>query len=137
MFKPTKQCRATVLPSAPTHDVRDHACMSLGDLIRQARDRKKISQRALARKLGVSNGAVSQWEAGIAKPQVENLIGLRMVLDLELPVPGASGSPYPGEFVEDLDELALLGFWRSLKDPAERRLVLRMLWTAKERPSAA
>ena len=47
---------------------------SIGDRIRGARRGARISQGALARHLGVTAGAVAQWErAGGTKPRIERL----------------------------------------------------------------
>lgn len=40
-----------------------------------------MSQVALAARLNVTQGAVSQWEQGLTKPSIDNLIRMAMVFD--------------------------------------------------------
>ena len=49
--------------------------------IRKIRERKKISQGSLAALIGVTQGAVSQWESGKTTPTAQNIIDLARILD--------------------------------------------------------
>ena len=49
--------------------------------ITEQRKKKKITQGQLAEKLGVTQGAVSQWENGLSFPDVRLLVKLSEVLD--------------------------------------------------------
>ena len=49
--------------------------------IRKIRERKKISQESLAAMIGVTQGAVSQWESGKTMPTAQNIIDLARILD--------------------------------------------------------
>lgn len=44
--------------------------------LKEIRKQHHISQIELAQGIGVTQGAVSQWESGIAKPTLENLIAI-------------------------------------------------------------
>jgi len=44
---------------------------AMGDRIREARTKKGLSQKALAMQLGVSAGAVGQWEIGQTSPTLD------------------------------------------------------------------
>ncbi|MDO4809520.1 MAG: helix-turn-helix transcriptional regulator, partial [Eubacteriales bacterium] len=44
-----------------------------GSAIRQLREKKKLTQEALAEKLGVSGKAVSRWETGKGYPDISLL----------------------------------------------------------------
>lgn len=44
--------------------------------LKAIRKQHHISQIELAQGIGVTQGAVSQWESGIAKPTLENLIAI-------------------------------------------------------------
>lgn len=55
--------------------------MNLGDNIRRARQKRGLTQSALAEQLGVSDRAVSRWETNAASPDV-NLLA-RLALSLE------------------------------------------------------
>ena len=47
--------------------------MYIGEMIRQYRERKEITQKDLAEKLNVTPQAVSRWENGISMPDVDVL----------------------------------------------------------------
>lgn len=48
--------------------------------IRKIRERKKISQESIAAQIGVTQGAVSQWESGNTMPTAQNIIDLARIL---------------------------------------------------------
>lgn len=102
--------------------------MELNDVIRMLRAQRKLTQRALAAEIGVTHGAVAQWERGDTVPTVENLRAMSRVLGFSLKGPAMPGAPYRGEFVDDADELALLGFWRGLSEK-QRGVMLGVLKT--------
>ena len=54
----------------------------LAERIRRTRKLKGISQAALAATVGVSQGAVSQWEQGIAEPKSRQIALLSDALDV-------------------------------------------------------
>jgi transcriptional regulator with XRE-family HTH domain len=56
--------------------------MEIATVIREGRRKKRLSQRALATKLGVSAGAVGQWETGATNPSISNRVDLASVLDV-------------------------------------------------------
>lgn len=49
--------------------------------IRKIRERKKMSQESIAALIGVTQGAVSQWESGKTMPTAQNIIDLARILD--------------------------------------------------------
>ena len=49
--------------------------------IRKIRKRRKMSQESLASLIGVTQGAVSQWESGKTMPTAQNIIDLARILD--------------------------------------------------------
>lgn len=56
--------------------------MTLGQMIRDARIKKKISQQELANRIGVTKGAVSQWETGHGAPKRSNAAPLAKELGI-------------------------------------------------------
>ena len=56
----------------------------IGDRIREERVRSGISQRELARRLGLSASMISQIESGLSKPSVGTLYAIVTELDLSL-----------------------------------------------------
>lgn len=49
---------------------------SLGEVLRDHRERCKMTQELVAEKLGVSRQAVSKWEQGKTEPSTTNLVKL-------------------------------------------------------------
>lgn len=56
--------------------------MKIGSRIRESREQKALSQSELARRLGVSQPTVSDWENGKTEPSVDNLRTLAVELDV-------------------------------------------------------
>ena len=54
------------------------------DVIREARQRKFLTQEELAQELHVTQAAVSQWENGITVPQTRDLLKLAEVLEVSV-----------------------------------------------------
>jgi transcriptional regulator with XRE-family HTH domain len=57
----------------------------LGEAIRKARGTMRLSQEELARKVGVTQAAIGQWEAGATYPSRNHLPALVKVLNLNVP----------------------------------------------------
>tara|TARA_Y100001938_G_C8087780_1_gene433092 strand:- start:2258 stop:2473 length:216 start_codon:yes stop_codon:yes gene_type:complete len=55
-----------------------------GSYLAEMRREKGLSQRALAKEIGVSQPACQAWETGKAKPSLKNLFSLQEVLGLDL-----------------------------------------------------
>ena len=106
--------------------------MGIGDLLRQERQRRGVSQSALARRTGVPQPALSRIENGSEVPSLERFgrilagIGLRMELGLE-PLATARGDGAhrqaisrltPGERIEQA--AAWGSFARELRGKASR-----------------
>lgn len=56
--------------------------MKIGHRIKESREGKSMSQGELARRLGVSQPSVSDWENGKTEPSVENMRTLAVELDV-------------------------------------------------------
>lgn len=54
----------------------------LGEKIRQLRKQKGYSQEQLARKLSITQGAVSQWEKNITTPAADQLKSLAEIFEI-------------------------------------------------------
>lgn len=70
----------------PAHQGTDtyEGLEGIGDRLRQERKRAGISQRELARRLGLSASMISQIESGLSKPSVGTLYAIVTELDLSL-----------------------------------------------------
>ena len=58
--------------------------MALSDNIRCRRTELKLSQEAVAERLGVSRQAVSKWETGQSEPSAEKLMELATLFEISL-----------------------------------------------------
>lgn len=58
--------------------------MTTGELIKQARMRKKMSQRELAEKLGVSASMIGQYESDLRNPKLDTLQRIANALDVPI-----------------------------------------------------
>lgn len=56
---------------------------SLGEALREERERCKMTQEFVAQHVGVSRQAVSKWEQGASEPSTTNLIKLAKLYDVD------------------------------------------------------
>ena len=54
----------------------------IGQMIRLARMKKGMTQADLAENIGVSQGAVGQWEQGMTIPRPKHIVRLSSLLDI-------------------------------------------------------
>ncbi len=64
--------------------VYNHNPKSFGDRIRHFRERQKITQDELARRIGLQASWISHFETGNRSPGIENLIRLAQGLDVAM-----------------------------------------------------
>jgi transcriptional regulator with XRE-family HTH domain len=67
-------------PVTPQHLAR---MQKFGDLLRDARERKDLTQQQVADALGVTRSAVNQWESGETRPKGQRLADLARILSLD------------------------------------------------------
>ena len=70
--------------SPPSPDNPPTSATTLGQRIRARRDAVGLTQEKLATACGVSRAAVAQWEAGVTKPSLDNLVKAAEVLGVWL-----------------------------------------------------
>ncbi|WP_414653332.1 helix-turn-helix domain-containing protein [Geminicoccus sp.] len=112
--------------SATKRELGHLSGMDVGERIRLARTRQKLSQRDVAKRLGVSPSAVAQWESGNTKPSHDNLTKMAMIFDLDYErlisnIPGSNRIT-----AQNLEEEALLLLWRHLT-PAARSVLIGLI----------
>ena len=54
----------------------------IGQMIRLARIKKGMTQADLAETIGVSQGAVGQWEQGMTTPRTKHIVRLSSLLEI-------------------------------------------------------
>lgn len=59
----------------------DYHYPTTGERIKKIRKERKISQKELARRIGVSQSAIALWENGVNTPLYNNLVALARELD--------------------------------------------------------
>ena len=69
-------------PYAALHDNR---AMGIAEVIRAARRSQKLSQTEVARRLGVAQSAVAQWENGVTMPSLVRRVELARLLGVSFP----------------------------------------------------
>jgi len=104
---------------------------AIGTRIRAARERRGLTQAALAELVGVTRSAVAQWETGRSGQVGGNLAQIAAVLEVgvEHLLLGSGAAAVFEELggAEGLsgDELALLRLYRSCQ-PEDRQILLRL-----------
>lgn len=81
-------------------------CVDAGGIVRDARQRHRVSQRSLARRCRTSQTYISRVENGQVSPSVETLTRLLQAMGEELEiraVPGARGNRTDAELRADLE----------------------------------
>lgn len=56
---------------------------SLGEVLREHRERCRMTQELVAEKVGVSRQAISKWESGASEPSTSNLIKVARVYGVD------------------------------------------------------
>jgi transcriptional regulator with XRE-family HTH domain len=113
--------------------------MKIGHRIKESREKKQFSQDELARRIGVSQPTISDWENSKTEPTVDNMRTLAVELDLwfEWLATGRGSQVYRAELQEPqqeyrvqtelpADERKLQAIYRKLS-PARRQALLEFL----------
>lgn len=108
----------------------------LNENIRALRLERKISQTTLARKLHVTQGAVSQWETGATRPDTEQLLTIAdlfgVSVDALLGVDREDNSvdlASASDGLSNEEKEALNRFLWLLKNSGDRSKVDHAIWT--------
>lgn len=117
---------ARPLNSAANTTPCQYPSMDAATWVRSNREALGWSQRRLAAAVGVTQGAVSQWENG-GGLTMESLTTLSRVFGASLKGVVGKDTDFPGEMVEREDELRLLYAYRAIA-PDRRAFVLDMLF---------
>jgi len=94
----------------------------IGERLRTERTRAGISQRELARRLGLSASLISQLESGLSKPSVGTLYAIVTELDLSLDKL-LRGDHHPGRAGSESESDGESGRGRPLVHPEDRKAI--------------
>lgn len=102
-----------------------------------------MSQGELARRVGVSQAAVSTWESGTRQPGVDELYAVAQALDIEVfdLLPRRAGPPLRAALRAVADQLELAALGGAMEDFVDQAEVLdrpeRNIWTKSPSPDDA
>lgn len=115
----------------------------LAGRLRAAREEAELSQRELAERLGVSQGAISLWEAGSRQPGVDDLYAIADALNVDLYdlLPRRAGPPLRAVLravAAELEQTSLADAMVEFVDAAEALpRPERRVWSRGDSPEAA
>ena len=105
--------------------------MTMGRIIRNARQRRDLKQADLARRLGVRQSAVSQWESGKKAPELDTRIRLSAMLGIPLNELLPKAPEIPPEALEDAQVKRVLANFLTLDRDARNAADLLLLRLAE------
>lgn len=94
--------------------------------IRRARLQRGLTQTALAKRLGVKQAAVSQWESSQSLPELKTRIELATILEIRLAQVGIPVKEIPGQRLVSKYVALFVNNYLAL-DPASRELVEKVV----------
>lgn len=100
--------------------------MSMGSRILEARTRKGLTQESLAEKIGVTKGAIANYENSVSFPKVDILFKLFDALDVDANFLYQDYATFADNSQLGEEELAILSDYRSISESGRRliRVVL-------------
>jgi transcriptional regulator with XRE-family HTH domain len=105
--------------------------MDIASVIRDGRREKRLSQRALAERMGVAPSAVAQWETGITNPSLANRVDLAAILS----VPFASLLPEAADIGQvsskDPQTIILVRKFEGLPPRVREAILMQVVATAE------
>ena len=112
---------------------------NFGNKIYELRTARGYSQKHLAKKMGISDKAISKWETGAAKPETETLRRLALTLGVSIDY---LLDTQPRETIPEITKLVITGGPCAGKSPALSMIqktfspmgyrVLFLIYTARE-----
>lgn len=76
LFRLLVKALKTYIRTAEVREEKQHVRKTLGENIKEHRQRCKMTQEFVAESVGVSRQAVSKWENGTSDPSTANLLAL-------------------------------------------------------------
>ena len=97
--------------------------MTTGELIRDARKKKGLTQKELGERLGISDVSIAQWENGLRNPRLETRQKLAKALDMDVTalMSDSEKQDYFNMFGSDSEriDLALVDLQKQIKAKAK------------------
>lgn len=96
--------------------------MSIGSRLKDARISAHLTQEDLAKKIGITKGAIANYENGVSTPRIELLFGLMTVLGVDANYLYQDDVNFGPVEITDATEDILLGKVRQLNDAGKVKL---------------
>ncbi len=80
--KPNNKQPVYIPPQETVTPQQEEMRKSLGEILRELRAEKSMTQEFVAESLGVSRQAVSKWENGTSEPSTSNLIAIAKLFEI-------------------------------------------------------
>lgn len=96
--------------------------MSIGSRLKDARVAAHLTQEDLAKQIGVTKGAIANYENGVSTPRIELLFGLMTVLGVDANYLYQDDVDFGPVEITDASEDILLGKIRQLNDAGKAKL---------------
>lgn len=96
--------------------------MSMGSRILEARTGKGLTQESLAEKLGITKGAVANYENGVSFPKIDILFKLFEVLDVDANYLYQDYANFDDEAPFSAEEISVLSDFRSISASGKRMI---------------
>lgn len=110
--------------------------MDIAARIRLARERAQWSQKQLAKKLRIGQSAISQWESGMTKPDIQNRLKLSLLLKIPFSELLPETQEVSGMLIKNPTALRLLQQFDQLT-PADQEVVLMLAAALAEKHRAS
>lgn len=99
--------------------------MSIGSRIKEARNRQKLTQEELAKQIGVTKGAIANYENGVSTPKIELLYKLFIALNCDANyLYQDEMKPISDEFIVSPDEKKHIKKYRALDERGKKNVDL-------------
>lgn len=124
--------RQALMLEPPTHGLEKSASLhrmttDLGDRLRQLRKNRNLPQVDVASAVGVGRSTIAGLERGLDKPGRELLLRLAEFYGVSInDLFGQPDGPDVTERAKDQNEVALLAYWRSMDETAQRLVLLSL-----------
>lgn len=122
--------------SMPTDATPDPKTVAIGQRIAAARHRKNLSQRNLADILGISSGAVGQYETGRNLPKMSRFEAIARACDVDVEWLLTGDDPEEKRKAHTVNEAEALRLLRAMGEDQQRSALAMLAGLARTRNDA-